>query len=94
MTNPTFEEQTVAFQRDSVRLELMNDFQMAEVEQRVIALEQLLATRWPARLVAAFRLGRAIRKSVEGFAWAGPDFYSRRIEASGNVLLCGRDVSR
>jgi len=58
------------------------------LEARIIALEEILAARWPWRLLAAARLGREVRRSALMFAWAGPSFYTRRLEATSNEWLC------
>jgi hypothetical protein len=58
--------------------EQMNDELADILEQRVTALEEILAARWPRRVVTRARLRRQIRRSVSGFS--GP-FAGRRIEA-------------
>lgn len=54
-------------------------------ERRLAALEEALVSRRARR-----RLRREIRRRVKQFAWAGHDFWSRRIEDVGNELLAGR----
>lgn len=51
------------------------------IERRLAALEEALVSR------RARRLRREIRRRVKQFAWAGPDFWSRRIEDVGNAML-------
>jgi hypothetical protein len=52
------------------------------LERRLAALEEALVSRRARR-----RLRREIRRRVKQFAWAGPDFWSRRIEDVGNAML-------
>jgi hypothetical protein len=52
------------------------------IERRLAALEEALVSRRARR-----RLRREIRRRVKQFAWAGPDFWSRRIEDVGNAML-------
>lgn len=54
----------------------------AVIERRLAALEEALVSRRARR-----RLRREIRRRVKQFAWAGPDFLSRRIEDVGNAML-------
>ena len=66
-----------------VSTELLDtDSLMASLEFRVIALEAIVATPWPWRMAAAWRLGRALRRSVRHFP--GDTFAQRRIEAVSN----------
>jgi hypothetical protein len=64
---------------------LTTDSLAAHLEQRVAALEAIVATPWPLRLVAAWRLGRALRRSVRHFP--GDSFAERRVEAATNDWL-------
>jgi hypothetical protein len=64
---------------------LGTDSLMGHLEHRVIALEAIVAAPWPLRLVAVWRLGRAIRRSVRHFP--GDTFAERRIEAVSNDWL-------
>lgn len=52
------------------------------IERRLAALEEALVSRRARRC-----LRREIRRRVKQFAWAGPDFWSRRIEDVGNAML-------
>jgi hypothetical protein len=54
------------------------------IERRLAALEEAVVSGRARR-----RLRREIRHRVGKFAWAGPDFWSRRIEDIGNELLAG-----
>jgi hypothetical protein len=66
-----------------VNAELLGtDSLMAHLEHRVIALEAIVAAPWPLRLVAAWRLGRALRRSIRHYP--GDTFAVRRTEAMGN----------
>ncbi|HUC27847.1 MAG TPA: hypothetical protein VMA73_34555 [Streptosporangiaceae bacterium] len=55
-------------------------------ERRLAALEEALVSRRARR-----RLRRELSHGARRFAWAGPSFYARRIEAIGNEILCWRD---
>jgi hypothetical protein len=56
------------------------------VHKRLVALEEALISRKARR-----RLRREIRQSADTFAWAGPDFYGRRVEAAFNAFMCDKD---
>jgi hypothetical protein len=49
------------------------------LEDRLAALEEVAAARWPARILVRARLGRKLRQSIAPFA--GPSFRDRRHEA-------------
>jgi hypothetical protein len=55
-------------------------------ERRLAALEEALVSRRARR-----RLRRELSNGARKFAWAGPSFYARRIEAVGKEILCWRD---
>lgn len=71
--------------------EQMNDELADILEHRVTALEEILAARWPTRVVARARLRRQIRRSVSGFTG---EFAERRIEAVSCEWLSGRERRR
>lgn len=50
------------------------------LERRVAAIEEVLAARWPRRLLLAGRLGRALRASIAPYAEEG-EFLRRRSQA-------------
>jgi hypothetical protein len=54
----------------------------AVTERRLAALEEAVVSRRARR-----RLRRGIRRRLRQFTWAGPDFWSRRIEDVGNEML-------
>jgi hypothetical protein len=64
------------------REQLDTDSLLAALEHRVVALEAIVAAPFPLRIVAAWRLGRSIRRSVRHFP--GDTFAQRRAEAVGN----------
>jgi len=68
----------------------VTDELISALESRVIDIEEVLAIRWPLRMVAAARLGRAIRQSANRLAWAGPGFAARRTEDTTNAWLSER----
>jgi hypothetical protein len=39
-------------------------------EQRISALEEVIAARWPRRWLLSLRLRRHLRRSVRGYDWA------------------------
>jgi hypothetical protein len=51
------------------------------LEERVAALEEIIAARWPRSWRLRRRLARRLRASAATFAWAGGDFATRRAEA-------------
>ncbi|MCW2910852.1 MAG: hypothetical protein JWL68_5641 [Actinomycetia bacterium] len=57
--------------------------QADELEQRIARLEEIEAAPWPRRIGVRRRLARDLRASVARYAWAGPDFTSRRPQAIG-----------
>jgi hypothetical protein len=63
----------------------VTDSLMDHLEARVAALEAVVAAPWPWRLVAAWRLGRALRASIAPFG--GETFAWRRVEAVTNSWL-------
>ena len=64
------------------REQLDTDSLMGHLEQRVIALEAIVAAPFPLRIVAAWRLGRSIRCSIRHYP--GDTFAQRRTEAVSN----------
>jgi hypothetical protein len=63
----------------------VTDSLMDMLERRIAALEAVVATPWPWRILAAWRLGRALRRSVRPFP--GRRFAVRRTEAVTNEWL-------
>jgi hypothetical protein len=55
-------------------------------ERRLHALEEAVVSSRARR-----RLRRELRRRTRIFAWAGPDFRSRRAEDIGNEALCWRE---
>lgn len=60
----------------------MTDQLAGQLERRVIALEEIVAARWPRRIVVRRRLRRDLRRSVAHVQ--GATFTERRIEAIGS----------
>ncbi|SRR6266498_2997494 len=76
-----------AWRIDTNYAAVVTDSLAGHLERRVTALEEVLAARWPRRLLAAWRLGRQLRKSVAPFP--GGTFADRRAEATTNDWLSG-----
>jgi hypothetical protein len=60
------------------------------LEQRVAALEEIIAARWPRSIVLRLRLRRELRASVAGYTDLPPDFWHRRCEWHGNQVILVR----
>jgi hypothetical protein len=68
-----------------------NDSLMADLEVRIIALEEAMMSRWARR-----RLARSIREASKTYRWAG-SFYAARLESTTHEWLNGprwRDEAR
>lgn len=74
-THPTCDDYSAEF--------ASNDSLMADLEVRIIALEEAL-TSWSARR----RLVRSIRKASKTYRWAG-SFYAARLESTAQEWLNG-----
>lgn len=59
----------------------VTDIALDMVEDRLSAIEELLAARWPRRMFLRRRLARELRASSALFTWAGETFAARRAEA-------------
>jgi hypothetical protein len=70
-----------AFARSSREESRIRDSLDDVQEQRIAALEEIVAARWSARIAVRRRLRREIRKQVRAFSSAGDSFYWRRGEA-------------
>ena len=69
----------------------MSDAAIDALEDRLAALEEVIAARWPRRMVLRRQLARQLRASAATFAWAGPDFRTQRAEAmSEDITLRAR----
>ena len=74
----------------AVKVNWMIDFSDAaqsELEGRVIAVEEVLAARWPRRVFLRRRLARQLRASARAHAYAGRSFRARRGEATSDELI-------
>ena len=74
----------------AVKVNWMIDFSDAaqsELEGRVIALEEIIAARWPRRMLLRWRLARQLRASARAHAYAGRSFQARRGEATSDELI-------
>lgn len=63
------------------------DEAQSELERRVIALEEIIAARWPRRVFLRRRLARELRASARAHAYAGRSFRARRGEATSDELI-------
>lgn len=62
------------------------DRQDEMLEHRVALLEEIVAARWPRRMLVRARLARQLRASVAGYgSWAGADWRDRRAQAVGDA---------
>lgn len=68
--------------REAHELAADTDAALDELHRRIIELEHALVSRSARR-----RLRRSIAASAKTFAWAGPSFHARRVEATANELL-------
>jgi hypothetical protein len=50
-------------------------------EQRIAAIEEVLAAPWPRRWLVARGFRRRVRRSARESAWAGRSWYERRAQA-------------
>jgi hypothetical protein len=50
-------------------------------ENRISALEEVIAARWPRSALVKRRLRRRLRQIDHNYSWAGPSFASRQAEA-------------
>ena len=57
------------------------------LERRIAALEEIVAARWPRRILVRRRLARDLRASVRHYSWAGPEWFWRRAQAAGDELI-------
>jgi hypothetical protein len=69
-----------ALRRDMHRESLDTDSLAEHLEDRVAAIEEVLATPWPRRILVRARLGRQLRRSVRHFP--GGSFGERRAAAA------------
>jgi hypothetical protein len=69
----------------AVQYATMTDELFDMLEGRISALEQVAATRWPARVIVRARLGRTLRASIAPFP--GVPFRARRVDAISNEWL-------
>jgi hypothetical protein len=47
-------------------------------EQRISALEEVMAAPWPHRWLLSLGLRRQLRRSVDSYGWAGRSWHDRR----------------
>ena len=73
------------FQDTMITYATVTDTLMETLEIRIAALEEVAAARGPGRLLAAWRLSRALRASIR--PWPGMPFRWRRAEAVNNAWL-------
>jgi hypothetical protein len=72
----------------AIAFELMTDSLAEALERRVTDLEHALCSP-----LARRRLRRSIRRSSRTFAWAGPSFWDRRLEATTSQWLSREPVT-
>jgi hypothetical protein len=79
-------------EQGELRREVAEDNAMTDVmadllEHRVLAVEKVLAARWPRRWLLAARLRRDLRWVARTYSWAGPDFADRQAEYQLHLFL-------
>lgn len=75
--------------RASMNYDLQNTDSLAEsLELRVLAIEEVIAVRWPRRVLVMGRLGRELRRSVRHMP--GELFAEKRTAAVTADWLAGR----
>ena len=85
-------EEVDAFMRATVQGDEMTGYQLEMLEDRIMALEEIVCARWPRRVFLARRLRRAIRASIKG--WPGRNFADRRVSAVTSELMTHEDKRR
>ena len=63
-------------------------------EDRISALEEIVAARWPRSMTVRRRLARQLRASAAGYAAMETDFTRRRSQAVGDELIMRIQRSR
>lgn len=86
MTETASLEEFRKFQRDTVFYASRTDSELDMLEERVIALEEIIAARWPRSWLLRRRYARQLRASVAGYGWVGPGFRIQRMEAAGDLV--------
>jgi hypothetical protein len=64
------------------------------IEDRIIALEEIIAARWPCSAVLRHRLARELRASAAQGAHVGPGFARQRVQAVSEDLLVAHQRRR
>jgi hypothetical protein len=83
-----------SFAVDVARQVDFTDEAIDSLEDRVAALEEVAAARWPRRVALRRRLARSLRASAAAHAYAGPGFAARRAEAVGLELTARPRAAR
>lgn len=73
-------EELAALRKDLAQESLATDSLAEHLEYRVAAIEEVIAARWPRRIVVRFRLARQLRVSLRFFP--GATFEERRTAAA------------
>jgi hypothetical protein len=60
-------------------------------EQRISALEEVIAARWPRRWLLSLRLRRRLRQSTNAYRWAGRSWHNRRAAWMTDAWVVSRD---
>ena len=79
------EQSLVDLQRDVHAESAMTDHLAAELQLQIVALEEIVAARWPRSVILRRRLRRDLRASVKHIQ--GATWTDRRIEALGSGWL-------
>lgn len=70
-----------SWQSDHAQMHNLDDRYEELREERISALEEIIAARWPRSVLVKYRLRRRLRAFDQNFAWAGHRFAERQAEA-------------
>jgi hypothetical protein len=60
---------------------------LSDLEDRIIAVEEVLAARWPRSRLLRRRLARSLRATDAAYRDAAGSFAGRRVQAAGDELI-------
>lgn len=80
-------EQLSRCARSGVKYAEMTDRYLDMLEDRIIAVEEIIAAPWPRSWLLLRRLRRRLRASVAGYGWPGATWRGRRSEAATDDII-------